>query len=248
MDYNSFADSFDKGRALSPAKEALWLNLFKQHLGLDMTSRVLDVGCGTGRFSVLIARQFRCAVVGIDPSLPLLKKAKTKCPREVDWILARSETIPFVDNTFGVCLASQVIHHMENKHQSFSEMYRVLRRGGRLGIRYSSHTQLRAMLEYRFFPSALQIDLERAPDIHEVRDRVRTAGFDSVGEYSVRQPLFESAEDYIEKIRLRYTSGLSLIPEEEYQKGLEEAKVYLRAHELAPSEKSAGITLLIANK
>jgi hypothetical protein len=39
-----------------------------------------------------------------------------------------------------------------------------------------------------------------------------------------------------------------LIPEEEYQKGLEEAKVYLRAHELAPSEKSAGITLLIANK
>jgi len=226
----------------------LWLSLFKQHLEPETTSRVLDIGCGTGRFSVLIARQFRCAVVGIDPSPTMLAKAKAKCPNEIEWLLARAEAMPFSDNAFDVCLASQVIHHFQDKHQAFVEMYRVLRCGGRLGIRYSSHAQLQTILDYRFFPSALLIDLQRVPDIQAVIDLVRTVGFSVVKEHLVRQQLFESADDYLEKLRNRYASVLSLISEEEYRKGLEAATRYFAKSPLKERDKYAEITLLVGTK
>jgi ubiquinone/menaquinone biosynthesis C-methylase UbiE len=248
VNYSDLADRYDKGRTLSQTKEILWLNLFRQHLGLDTTLRVLDIGCGTGRFSMLIARQFRCAVVGLDPSPSMLAKAKAKCPDEIEWVLARAEAIPFSDGGFDACLASQVIHHFQDRHQAFVEMYRVLRPGGRFGIRYSSHAQLQTILDYRFFPSALLIDLERVPDIQMVRDLVQTVGFDKMEEHVVRQQLFESADDYLEKVRSKYASVLSLIPEEEYQKGLEEATAYLKGHELEIRDKYAEITFLVGIK
>lgn len=248
VDYDNLADLYDRSRALSQAKEILWLNLFKQHLGLGVTSRVLDVGCGTGRFSISIARQFRCAVVGIDPLPSMLAKAKEKCSTEIAWLLARAEAIPVADDAFDACLASQVIHHFQDKHQAFAEMHRVLQHGGRLGIRYSSHVQLQTILDYRFFPSALRIDLERLPDIGAVRGLMRTVGFSVVEEHAVHQQLFESAEEYLEKLRNKYASVLSLISEEEYQKGLQKAAAYLKEHELAASDKYADITFLVGIK
>lgn len=248
VDYGSLANTYNKGRTLSEANEILWLNLFKQHLEPETTSRVLDIGCGTGRFSVLIARQFRCAVVGIDPSPTMLAKAKAKCPNEIEWLLARAEAMPFSDSAFDVCIASQVIHHFQDKHQACVEMYRLLRCGGRLGIRYSSHAQLQTILDYRFFPSALLIDLQRVPDIQAVIDLMRTVGFNVVKEHVVRQQLFESADDYLRKLRNKYASVLSLISEEEYRKGLEEATVYLKERELEARDKYAEITFLVAIK
>jgi ubiquinone/menaquinone biosynthesis C-methylase UbiE len=248
VDYSGLANTYDKGRTLSEANEILWLSLFKQHLSLETASRVLDIGCGTGRFSVLVARQFRCAVVGIDPSPSMLARAKAKGPNEIEWLLAEAEAMPFSENAFDVCLASQVIHHFQDKHQAFVEMYRVLRCGGRLGIRYSSHAQLQTILDYRFFPSALLIDLQRVPDIQAVIGLVQTVGFSVVEEHLVRQQLFESADDYLRKLRNRYASVLSLISEEEYQKGLEKATAYLKERELEASEKQAEITFLVAIK
>lgn len=248
VDYAGLAKVYDEVRSLSEDKEILWLDLFKQYLGLDATSRVLDIGCGTGRFSILIAKRLGCPVVGIDPALSMLARAKAKCPNEAQWLLARAEAIPFSDNSFDVCLASQVIHHFTDKQLAFVEMHRVLRYGGRLGIRYSSHAQLETILDYRFFPSALLIDRERLPDIQEVRDLMYSAGFSAMEEHIVHQRLFESADDYLKKLRHRYASVLSLISEEEYQKGLEEATRYLKEYGLEARDQYADITFLVGIK
>jgi len=63
----------------------------------------------------------------------------------------------------------------------------------------------------------------------------------------VRQPLFESADDYLNKLYNRYASVLFLIPEEEYQRGLEEAVEYLRKCESA-EDRYAEITFLVGVK
>jgi ubiquinone/menaquinone biosynthesis C-methylase UbiE len=248
VDYDDASTSFDEGRSLSDTKEALWTDLFGQHLGLNTTSRLLDVGCGTGRFSLLAARQFRCAVVGIDPSLSMLAKAKAKCYNGNKWLLGQAEAIPFPDNVFDACLASQVVHHFQDRRQAFAEMYRVLRRGGRLGVRYSSHAQLRTILDYRFFPSALQIDQERMPDTGVMRELIRTVGFRGAKEHTVCQELFESTDDYLKKIQGRYASALWLIPEEEYQGGLREAEAYFEARQLDAGDRLAYLTFLVSVK
>ncbi|MBN1979332.1 MAG: methyltransferase domain-containing protein [Anaerolineae bacterium] len=248
VDYAGFAETFDKTRSLAEAKQILWRRLFEKHLGLNAASRLLDVGCGTGRFSTLIAQQFKCAVVGIDPSASMLAKAKAKCYNGVEWTIGRAEAMPFADGVFDACLASQVIHHFQDQRRAFAEMYRVLAWEGRLGIRHSSHAQLETILDYRFFPSALQIDLERLPDIGVLKDLMHTCGFRLVTEHVVCQQLFESADDYLAKLRSKYASVLSLISKEEYQKGLNEAEAYFETQQLHKDDKYACITFLVGAK
>lgn len=245
--YDHFAEQFDRGRGLSAAKQVLWLSLFEKYLGLGKSSRVLDVGCGTGRFSIPIANQFECLVVGIDPSMSMLTKAKAKCPEGVEWLRGKGEAMPFSDSAFDVCLASQVVQHFHDMFQAFGEIYRVLQPSGRVGIRISSHAQLETILDYRFFPSGLQLERKRLPDIQIVRNMLLTAGFGQLEECIVRQPLFESADDYLAKLRSRYASFLLLISEDEYQTGLEEAAKYLCKHEPA-ADKYADITFIVGSK
>jgi ubiquinone/menaquinone biosynthesis C-methylase UbiE len=248
VDYARFAETFDETRSLSEAKQIFWGRLFEEHLGLNVTSRLLDVGCGTGRFSTLIAQQFQCAVLGIDPSPSMLAKAKAKCYNGIEWTIGRAEAMPFPDGVFDACLASQVIHHFQDQRRAFAGMYRVLAQEGRLGIRYSSHAQLETILDYRFFPSALKIDLERLPDIEALKDLMHTSGFRLVVEQVVCQQLFESADDYLVKLRSKYASVLSLISKEEYQRGLEEAEAYFETQQLDEDDKYAYITFLVGVK
>lgn len=245
--YDGFADQFDQGRELSAIKQMLWLKLFEKHFDLGKASRMLDIGCGTGRFSILIANRFECFVVGIDPSLALLARARAKRSAGIDWLRGRGEALPFAESIFDACIASQVVQHFQDKFQAFSEIYRVMRPKGRIGIRISSHEQLQTILDYRFFPSAMELERERLPDIQIVKDMLLTVGFAQLEEHVVRQPLFESAGDYLAKLHNRYASFLLLIPEDEYQTGIEKAAEYLRRHE-STVDKYAELTFLVGAK
>ena len=46
------------------------------HISRAEMSLVIDLGCGTGRFSELLAAHFSAQVIGIDPSLKMLDQAR----------------------------------------------------------------------------------------------------------------------------------------------------------------------------
>ncbi len=248
VDYSKLAMTYDRCRSLSPGKAYFWAKVFQQYLGLNDSLCVLDVGCGTGRFSALIASFCGCQVIGLDPSAEMLATAKRKLADKAQWMLARAENIPLADGTVDVCLASQVIHHFIDKRQAFAEIHRVLRPGGRLAIRYSTHEQLSHFIDYRFFPSALEIDKARSPDRPEVLRLAQENGLEVIAERPITQPFFERVEDYLDKLRNRYSSVLTLISEEEYQRGLEAATRALQGDEFEPYEKRAELTLLVVGK
>jgi ubiquinone/menaquinone biosynthesis C-methylase UbiE len=178
----------------------------------------------------------------------MLAKARIKYPAEISWMLGRAETLPFEDGAFDACLASQVVHHLHDKRQAFTEMSRVLRPSGRIGVRSSSHAQLETILDYRFFPSAIQIERERLPDISVIKSLMLGVGFSSVAEQSIRQELFNSTDDYLEKLQNRYASVLTLISDEEYQAGLAKATAYLKNGDLKSRDRFAEITFLVGIK
>jgi ubiquinone/menaquinone biosynthesis C-methylase UbiE len=247
VSYEKLADNFDCERALTQTKKAIWLELFNKYLGLCQDSYVLDIGCGTGRFSELFWSRYHCKVIGIDPASKMLDKSKIENNWEIQWILGIGENLPFPNETFDLCFVSQVFQHFHNKRQAIAEFYDVLRNGGKIGIRTSSHEQLKTILDYRFFPSGIQIEQARLPDIPEIKALLLDGGFKNLQEYHVRQPLFESTESYLGKLRNRYASFLSLITNDEYQKGLKYASDYLRENNL-PDDKYAEITFLIGYK
>jgi SAM-dependent methyltransferase len=57
LDYDKteIAATYDKARALAPERVRLWRDLLSAHVNRSAVSLVLDLGCGTGRLSALLA-------------------------------------------------------------------------------------------------------------------------------------------------------------------------------------------------
>ena len=93
--------------------------------------RILDVGCGTGRWSFRLAAA-GAAVTGIDFSTGMLEKALAKPGAEdvrfVQHDLARP--LPFEDNDFDGIVCCLVLEHVAELGPVFSEMKRVCRPEG----------------------------------------------------------------------------------------------------------------------
>jgi ubiquinone/menaquinone biosynthesis C-methylase UbiE len=106
--------------------------------GAHRGERVLDIGCGTGYFSRRIAGAVGPdgAVVGIDPSEPMLAYATRHSPANCTFRPAGAQDLPVEDASFDVIVSSLAFHHIPTEHRgnAVREMFRVLRPGGRLLI------------------------------------------------------------------------------------------------------------------
>src|SRR5580693_9764262 len=100
MDYDKteIAADYDRARALAPETARLWQELLSTDIDRASVSLVIDLGCGTGRFSELLAAHFGVQVIGIDPSLKMLDQARRKPTiRNVVYCQGLAEAVPFRD-------------------------------------------------------------------------------------------------------------------------------------------------------
>jgi SAM-dependent methyltransferase len=96
-------------------------------------SRVLEVGCGTGRTSCYLAKQ-GYAVTALDLREDMLAKARRRAEAEgaqVDFVQGSVEALPFANDTFDAVLAESVTIFTDAP-KSLAEYARVLRPGGKL--------------------------------------------------------------------------------------------------------------------
>lgn len=90
---------------------------------------VLDLGCGSGRYSKVL-KGFGAFVTGVDPSEKLLEIAR-KLVKDVEFIKAGSEKLPFKKDSFDFVFAGMVLHYVKNVNVAFKEVSRVLKSGGK---------------------------------------------------------------------------------------------------------------------
>jgi SAM-dependent methyltransferase len=106
---------------------------FLAWLGPPRDAHWLDIGCGTGAFSGLIAQ--RCApksLSGIDPSAAQIDFARGVLPR-ADLRVGDAMALPFGDGVFDVVASALVLHFIPDRQKAFAEMKRVARPGGIVG-------------------------------------------------------------------------------------------------------------------
>ena len=70
--------AYDRGRDHGPEVLNLWMSVIESQVDGGSISMILDLGCGTGRFSEGLATRFRARVVGVDPSEKMLDQARRK--------------------------------------------------------------------------------------------------------------------------------------------------------------------------
>ena len=80
MDYDesAIARIYDEARALTPERLRQWRDVLAMDIDCSRISAIVDLGCGTGRFTQLLATHFQAEVVGIDPSRRMIERARQK--------------------------------------------------------------------------------------------------------------------------------------------------------------------------
>ena len=185
-------------------------------------SVVLDFGCGTGRYTLGISGLRAPMICGLDPSMDMLKRAMGKDRSSgVMWVQADGNRLPFRDGSFHCVYMTLVIHHVEDREAALREIRRTLRQGGgRCVVLTNSHSRLKGHV-LRHFPGIIRIDLDRFPTIPELRRVMLRAGFSETRFHPVRHLEYMPTEEYLERVRGKYVSTLTLIGEEEFRRGYE---------------------------
>lgn len=96
----------------------------------------LDLGCGTGIYSLWLAKQ-KLSVTGIDISTEMLKKASEKALKQqmnIDFIQGDIHHLPFQDEQFDLVISNLVLEFVEDPGRAISESLRILKKGGRLVV------------------------------------------------------------------------------------------------------------------
>jgi|SRR5579884_389255 len=108
--------------------------------------RCLDLGCGDGAFTALLAAAAGPRVVGVEVAEAALARARAAHPG-LDFRLAPiCGPLPLKDNAFDLVWASEVIEHVADTARWLSEARRVLAPGGRLLITTPAHGRLRVAM------------------------------------------------------------------------------------------------------
>ena len=96
----------------------------------DEQSTVLDVGCGTGRWSIYLSSKFS-SVYAMDPSKAIYSAAKlTKDIPAIHLIKASAENIPFDDETFDLVISLGVLHHIPDTQKALNSIVKKVNKDG----------------------------------------------------------------------------------------------------------------------
>ncbi len=104
-------------------------------LALPDGARVLEVGCGAGRFAVDLARR-GLSVVAIDPAAAMVEQGRRHAKEaglgadRLTVTLGDATALAFADQTYDLVVALGVLPWLEDPRQALREMARVTRPGG----------------------------------------------------------------------------------------------------------------------
>ena len=115
VDYDDtdIAANYDRGRDHGPEFLNLWMTALASHTRDHPLSTILDLGCGTGRFSQALATHFDARVIGLDRSHTMLDRAAQKGHGPtVHYVFGSGEAIPLPDTSVDLVFVSMVFHHL----------------------------------------------------------------------------------------------------------------------------------------
>ncbi|MBI2128886.1 class I SAM-dependent methyltransferase [Candidatus Woesearchaeota archaeon] len=94
---------------------------------------ILDLFCGTGTLTSLIAEKAKGNVFGVDLSENMIRRARKKTSsKNTKYIVADAKNIPFEDNYFDIAFESLGLHELrfKDRNKAIAEICRTLKKGG----------------------------------------------------------------------------------------------------------------------
>lgn len=148
-----FADNYDATRKASP----VFLKLIEELANPDASKHALDIGCGTGNYTLPFSGKFY-KLTGVDALKPMLDVAKQKDTfAKINWINQDIILHDFEDNQFDAIWGISSIHYF-TKNQQFTlleKCFRWLKPGGVILFDTEFYEQHLSLWVTEYFPSLI---------------------------------------------------------------------------------------------
>ena len=186
--YDTIGRTYDRTRRA----DSRILDGVVDHLGLPSGARLLDVGCGSGNYTIAL-RTRGFSMVGVDISEHMLRSARSKVT-DIQWDHGDACALSYPDGMFEGVVSILATHHISDLESAFAEMYRVLEPGGRVVLFTSSPQQMRAFWLNHYLPSVVVVSERAMRSYEDLEKDLYEAGFSNVRQ----APFFvdDSLEDW----------------------------------------------------
>jgi len=214
--YKHIANIYDNLWSYSPEYIKFTTRKIIEHLHLNTTDTLVDIGCGTGIYSKEIIKhiQLQQPITCVDPSADMLEKITSNNrlnPIEMDGVKFSQKT-----GIYNKILLKEAIHYIEEKFLLFQNLWQRLTPGGIFLLLLLPPT-----IEYPLFAKALELYEKKQPHYQELIDLLQKVGFvvdADIIEYSLELP----KSQYFAMVENRYMFLLSEFNDAELAAGLKE--------------------------
>lgn len=214
--YNRLAKDYDEFLYYSPEFVRALTSKMIEKLDLREEDALVDLGCGTGMYSIDILKQIplRHPVVGVDPYEPML----AQIPPQAPIIRVAQDALSFSAQpaTYDKILIKETVHHIEDRLRLFANLHdRLVENGVLLLVHVPPDVQ------YPLFRAALERCLNWHADPNELVQQLTATGF-QVERDSLDFPHALPKQHYFNMVRNCYMSVLTSFESQELAAGLEE--------------------------
>jgi ubiquinone/menaquinone biosynthesis C-methylase UbiE len=192
--FNSRAAAWDDEVA---EKDVARLEAMAERLDIKPGDSVLDIGTGTGVFVPYLLNKIgsKGKLVCLDFAEEMLKIAQAKGFKgNISYLCADIENNSLADNSFDAVVCYSVFPHFINKVRVFKEIYRLLKKDGKLFI---CHTSSRQAIN-KVHKSIAEVCDHLFPENEDTRRMLSDAGFVDI-------IISDGKEDYL--VIARRTAG-----------------------------------------
>jgi ubiquinone/menaquinone biosynthesis C-methylase UbiE len=100
--------------------------------------RAVDLACGPGTLALRFAKHVRW-ICGLDFTPAILERARRTAEHEglvdkLTFAIGDAQALPFADSSLDLAVTSYSLHHISDPARVVSEMSRVVKKGGRIGV------------------------------------------------------------------------------------------------------------------
>lgn len=244
-----YASSFKRYRHLSNRSAAKWRSaLTRIASSVEGSVRALDVGCGNGRFTVMLAGltlTHPISVVALDRSHQMTLATADRA-RRMGLSNVEIVTADFMNwqpgETYDLVFVSEILQLVRDRDAFFERLRRAVKPRGVLVIRTPSHRQLDAIEWFNAFPDLLRADKARTPDLQEIGDLATQHGFELDRSINLDESALLDPDTYYNALLERAFSILHLIDDDVLRAGIERLKQSLTNGQAV--RRNAPMTLL----
>lgn len=222
VNYDKISEIYDSVRSGDPEVIAYIL----EKKSLSRYERILEIGCGSGNNTVLMAAGTEAEVYGLDQSRGMLGKAEKKTER-VHFIQGDAVTLEGIeDESFDAVYMVDVIHHIKDIDSMFKNIYRVLKSQGMVFVFTDTHDRIKEeRLTSKYFPETIEVELERYQSNERIFEAMQKSGFrDTKLETVMCKGQLDMGDYLIKSAETKGYSMFHLIADDAIQRGIQRIK------------------------